>query len=98
MKISELYKSVAQLGFEETLESDARFFFAANRALLQVASLRPAKRALTVHHAPLANLVRENTFTPVPKKAELVFQASGAKSFYFECNGTGTMIVEPGGL
>ena len=94
MRISELYKSVAQLGFEETLESDTRFFFAANRALLQVASLRPAKRALTIHHEPLSNRVRRNTFSPLQKKTELVFEASGVKSYYFECNGTGRMFVE----
>lgn len=94
MRISELYKSVAQLGFEETLESDTRFFFAANRALLQVASLRPAKRALTIHHAPLSNRVQKNTFSPLQKRTELVFEAAGVKSYYFECDGVGSVCVE----
>ena len=35
MTVSQLYNSVAQLGFEDSLEEDDRFIFAANRALLQ---------------------------------------------------------------
>ncbi|MBR2312212.1 MAG: hypothetical protein IKA46_02870 [Clostridia bacterium] len=94
MRISDLYKSVAQLGFEETLESDTRFFFAANRALLQVAALRPATRSLTIAHAPIKNRVSVGTFSPVQKKSELCFSASGVKSYYFECDGTGECYIE----
>ena len=41
MKISELYESVAKLGFEDSLEDIPAFFYAANRAVLQVNALRP---------------------------------------------------------
>ena len=94
MRISDLYKSVAQLGFEDTLESDTRFFFAANRALLQVAALRPAIRSLTISHVPLRNRLSTSTFLPVQKKGELCFSAGGVKSYYFECDGTGQCFVE----
>lgn len=94
MTVSELYNSVAQLGFEDSLEDDDRFFFAANRALLQVNALRPATGAYALHHDPLPNVVKENTFAPLQKYDELCFEARGVKAFYFEADGNGMMVVE----
>ncbi len=94
MTVSELYNSVAQLGFEDSLEDDDRFFFAANRALLQVNALRPATGVYALHHDPMPNKLRENTFEPVKKYGELCFEACGVKAFYFEADGIGEMIAE----
>lgn len=96
MTVQELYNSVAQLGFETALESDDRFVFAVNRAILQVNRIKPATAIYKLNHLPLINKIGEDTFSPVCKKggAELVFNASAVKSFYFECNGNGQMIIE----
>lgn len=94
MKLSELYKSVAQLGFEDSLEDDDRFFYAANRALLQVNKLRPAIGCYYINHKPLDNLVKEASFTPIEKEEEIIFEATGAKSYYFEADGNGVLYVE----
>lgn len=94
MTISELYKQVAQLGFEDSLEDEDRFFYAANRALLQVNKIRPAISYYLINHKPINNLVEEDTFTPVEKETELTFEATNAKSFYFEADGNGVVYIE----
>lgn len=95
MTIQALYDSVAQLGFETSLESDERFFYAANRAILQVNRIRPAIATYNLNHFPLDNLIKGNNFEPICKaEEELVFVAEKAKSYYFECNGNGMAIIE----
>lgn len=94
MTVSELYKSVAQLGFEDSLEDDDRFIFAVNRALLQVNAIRPVTSAYVINHKPMENKVQESSFTPIEKFEDLYFEASDVKSYYFEADGNGTMYVE----
>lgn len=94
MTISELYVSVAQLGFEDSLEDDQRFFYAANRALLQVNAIRPAIRSYIINHKPMRNRVKEETFMPVEKADELCFEASGVRAYYFEADGNGQAYIE----
>ena len=95
MTIEGLYSSVAQLGFETTLESDERFFFAVNRAILQVNRIKPVTSIYKLNHFPLDNLIEENTFEPLCKDKEaLIFIADSPKSYYFECNGNGQLIIE----
>ncbi len=94
MTISELYKQVAQLGFEDSLEDDDRFYYAANRALLQVNKIRPAISHYIINHKPLVNLVNESTFVPIEKDEDLTFEATGAKSYYFEADGNGIVYLE----
>ncbi len=94
MTVSELYLSVAQLGFEESLEYESGFIFAANRALLQVNALRPATSACIVNHRVLENMIAKETFNPVEKTEDLIFEAVGVKSYYFEADGTGTAFIE----
>ena len=93
MRVSELYKQVAQLGFEDSLEDDSRFYYAANRALLQVSAIRPAVSAYIINHKPMANLLKENTFTPIERSEDLCFEATDAKSYYFEADGNGKVTV-----
>ena len=89
MKVAELYRQVAGLGFESSLESKERFYEAANRALLQVSDVRPAVRYYTINHKPLANGVSVDTFSPVEITNAGSFEASKGKAYYFEadCNG-----------
>lgn len=95
MTIQELYESVAQLGFETELEDNNRFYYAVNRALLQVNRIRPATSIYKLNHFPLENRLTDDTFEPVKKDDEaLVFVADNAKSYYFECNGNGLAIIE----
>ncbi len=94
MTISELYKQVAQLGFEDSLEDDDRFYYAANRALLQVNKIRPAKSHYIINHKPLVNLVNELTFVPIEKDEDLIYEATGARSYYFEADGNGVVYLE----
>ena len=95
MTVKELYDSVAQLGFETSLESDERFIYAANRAILQVNRVKPLTSIYKLNHFPLKSLIEGDNFNPVCKdKEELIFVAKGARSFYFECNGSGTVIIE----
>ena len=94
MNVAELYLQVAQLGFEATLEDSDRFYFATNRALLQVCKVRPAIRHCLINHKPLANLITENTFSPVEKIDDLTYEAEGAKAYYFEADGNGVVYLE----
>ncbi len=94
MRVSELYNQVAQLGFEDSLENDDRFYYAANRALLQVSSIRPAVSAYVINHKPMVNLVKENTFSPIERSDDLCFEAADAKAYYFEADGNGTLYIE----
>lgn len=94
MTVSELYKQVAGLGFESSLEDESRFYFAAERALLQVARIRPATRTYTIYHAPLKNAAQICTFAPVERSEDLCFEAMGAKAYYFESNGEGIVYPE----
>lgn len=94
MTVSELYSHVAQLGFEDALENEDRFYFAANRALLQANTIRPATKALVINHTPLENLIKVPSFAPISITDEITFEAEGAKSFYFEADGEGKVYVE----
>jgi hypothetical protein len=95
MTVSELYSQVACLGFEGSLEDGNGFYHSANRALSQVGSLRPAVSACEITHSPLPNLL-DDFFSPIEKPSDktLVFEADGAKAFYFEANGKGSYKVE----
>ena len=96
MKVSELYNHVAQLGFEDALESEERFYNATNRALLQVNTIRPAIKAHSINHTPLPNVLGNNTFQPVQHEGDtdVYFIAEGIKAFYFEVDGEGEARIE----
>ncbi len=94
LTVAQLYEHVAQLGFEDSLESDKRFYLAANRALLQVNDLRPATAVYLINHRPLQNKVSAQSVEPLEKIDELSFEAEDVKSFYFEADGTGSAYLE----
>lgn len=94
MNVAELYSQTAQLGFETTLEDSDRFYFAANRALLQVCKVRPAIRHCIINHKPLANLIRQSTFSPIEKIEDITYEAEAAKAYYFEADGNGVCYLE----
>lgn len=96
MKINELYASVAELGFADSVEDIPAFFSAANRALLQINALRPLTAIADIFYRRPENLIQganyeiyEYTTDPV------IFMASGpAKAYYFEVMGEGRWQVE----
>lgn len=94
MTISELYSQVAQLGFEDALENEDRFYFAVNRALLQANTVRPATTSLIVDHNPLKNLISKSSFNPIARVDDITFEAENAKAYYFEADGIGMLYVE----
>jgi hypothetical protein len=94
MKVNECYKMVAQLGFEDSLESDERFVYTLNRALLQVANLRPATRACFINHAPLPNAIQQESHSPLRVSESLVFECSDVKAYYFEACGNGDFYLD----
>lgn len=93
MTVSELYESVAQLGFETALEDNGRFFYAANRAILQVTAIRPTVAVFRIYHKPLPNVLGE-TFSPIDKEDDLTFEGNNVRSYYFEADGKGIAYVE----
>ncbi len=94
MTVSELYNSTAQLGFEDSIEYEDGFVFATNRAILQLAALRPEVRCVTVNHSPLENLIIGADFAPILRSEDLTFEAAGARSYYFEVCGSGIVYIE----
>lgn len=95
MTVSELYRQVAGLGFESSLESDERFTEAANRALLRVADVRPEARYHIINHKPLKNVIfGYSGFNPIERSEELCLDGYGGKAFYFECDGNGVAFLE----
>ena len=95
MRVCELYDHVAQLGFEDTmLEYDRHFVLTANRALYEVAVLRPQTGSVLVHHEPLENMINNSSFAPLKKIDDIIFMEDGAKAFYFEAYGIGSCHVE----
>ena len=94
MTVSQLYESVAMLGFEDSLENDMRFIYAANRALLQVNSIRPATSSCQLVHNPLKNAIKGASFEPIEVCGEACFTAHSAKSYYFEAYGKGKLFIE----
>lgn len=93
MTVSELYSHVAQLGFEESLESDSRFYFALERALFQVNTLRPAIKVIEINHNPISNMLGTN-FKAQNKINDLYYSAERGVAYYFEADGEGIAYIE----
>lgn len=95
MTVSDLYQAVAKLGFENSLEDDGVFLYAANRALLQVNAIRPHTKLLRLHHAPPANLLGDVGYDAVEKgETDLIYTAEGARGYAFEADGHGSCYIE----
>ncbi len=93
MTIGELYGAVSQLGFEESLEYESGFFHALNRAILQVNSLRPKTGRICINHKPTKNLLGA-AGQSFEVDGEVTHTAVGAKSYYFEACGYGSVFIE----
>lgn len=92
MNVKELYDQVAKLGFVDSLDDDDAFYYAANRALLQVGAIRPAIRTCIINHRPLENLL--DVTGEVEVREDTVFQTLGARALYFEVCGAGSAKLE----
>ncbi len=98
MTVAECYAHVVKLGFEDsTLEDDEGFYYALNRALAQVALLRPETGVCKINHAPLDNMAFPDSFDIIQVDDEVVFEAERGKSYYFEANGNGRAYIEAEG-
>lgn len=93
MKVSTLYEEVAQLGFEDSLEKDNAFYFAANRAIHQVGLLRPHIAEYHVFKYEAKNLLG-NAFAIHVRDRELTFCAKGARAYFFQSAGKGCLYIE----
>lgn len=95
MTVAELYNHVAQLGFEDTLENQNRFYYAIDRAIYQAGLLRPRYASVELHHYPTVSVADVCDHVAHAKiGSELIYTAPWARSYYFECNGTGTCYIE----
>lgn len=95
MTLLELYNSVAQLGFEDSLDDGGtiRFLQATNRSILQINELRPRKKTFVLNHIGTGSL----TATRVDwceRDEDISFTAHLAKGIYFEVCGTGEYVVK----
>ena len=57
-------------------------------------AIRPQKRVFVINHKPLDNLIRSSSFSPIDVEGELCFEATGAKAYYFEADGAGSVKIE----
>lgn len=94
MKLYDVYKAVSQLGFEDSLGDDGTtgFLYAVNRALIEINSLRPRRKHVTINHRVPTNLLFSDP-TQIEKTETLTFTAKNAKSFYFEVCGKGSYAI-----
>ena len=90
MKVSELYNEVALLGFENDIDEAATFYPALNTALHTVLRMIPQKKRAILAHYPLTPLVSD-TDKYLRGGEELSYIAEGAKSFYLEISGKGSI-------
>lgn len=96
MRVNELYSAVCKLGFESTLEDIPAFFYAANRAMLQINAIRPVTAILEIYHRAITNLVDgadHNIHEHL--NSDVIFSSSTpAKAYYFEVLGEGECSIE----
>lgn len=93
MDIRTLYAQVASLGFEDSIESTEGFYHAANRAIYQVNLLRPHIAEYEIFRQNAKNLLTHG-FTTFTRDKDITFEAEGARAYYFEAAGSGTLRIE----
>lgn len=93
MRVSEIYEATAKLGFEDSLEDHKAFYYALNRAVLQVNAIRPRIASYEIFHRPLLNCVPESERAVREVLSEMEIFADRARAYYFEAMGAGTYRV-----
>lgn len=93
MNVATLYKQVALLGFEDSLEYNNAFYFAANRAVYQVNLLRPHTAEYEIFRHNPKNLLCGD-FCTYTRDEDITFEAEGARAYYFEAAGSGMLYLE----
>ena len=95
MRVNELYASVAELGFEDSLEDIPAFYSAANRALLQINALRPLTAIMDIYHRRPENLIQGADHKIYVCEGDVILNAgSPAKAYYLEVMGEGAFQIE----
>ncbi len=92
MTVGELYTAVALLGFENDIDEESTFYPALNTALHDILRVVPYKKQAVIAHYPPVPLVVDSDILHVGGKV-LSYSAEGAKSYYIEVSGTGTLTV-----
>lgn len=93
MNVATLYAQVAALGFETNLEDAEAFYHTANRAIYQVNRLRPMIAEHEIFHRNQRNILPTD-FSTYTRDEDLIFEAAGARAYYFEAAGNGTLYTE----
>lgn len=93
MRVAELYAQTALLGFEPSLEYTDAFYYAANRALMQINALRPRIGEYEIFRYLPKNHVCAG-FAPMVRESDICFEAQGVKSYCFFAKGKGTLFIE----
>ena len=95
MTLLELYNSVAQLGFEDSLDDGGtiRFLQATNRSILQINELRPRKKTFALNHIDTSTLIATRVDW-CERDRNISFTAHLAKGIYFEVCGIGEFVVK----
>lgn len=93
MKIHELFASVKALGFGTEPEDAEGFYHTVNRAVRELALLRPVVRVCELDCRAVKNELAGD-YRPVRVTGERLCEAGGAKAYYFEANGKGTAAIE----
>lgn len=96
MKIHEVYDAVAKLGMADNLDDVDAFYYALNRAIVQINSLKPITAMLEISRSTWENLVSNPHFEADEYKGEpLYYESTGPiKSYYFEVRGKGSYYVQ----
>ncbi|MBQ0010680.1 MAG: hypothetical protein KBS76_06245 [Ruminococcus sp.] len=94
MNVRELFESVKALGFGSEPEDTDGFYHTANRALRELALLRPIRRVFEIDCHAVKNEIGGDDFRPVRVTEELSYEAVAPKAYFFEAGGKGTAAVE----
>lgn len=90
MKLKELYNAVALLGFENEIDEEETFYPALNTALHDVKRIVPTRRKTLLAHYPPDTLLVDTEKT-LYSGGVLSYKAEGAKAYYIEISGKGTI-------
>lgn len=92
MNVKELYESVKALGFGTEPEDADGFYHTVNRALRELAPLRPVRRIFEIDCRAVRNELAGGT-RPVRVRETVFREAGTAKAYYFEACGKGTATI-----
>lgn len=98
MNIGELKQAVIELGFDNNLDSEQAFYFAANRAITEANDIFPKLAVFQVTQNNPDNLIDNSMhmFDTLSKQSDDLTYGSAVspRSYCFDCDGNGTAYIE----